>query len=112
MTTQIVEAMEKELAPRGSIVVLEAEHFCMSMRGVKKEGMTTVTSAVRGVFSDDAAYSRRSPAVHPSTKVYVALSPAVMGIVNVTPDSFFPASRTLATDEAIARGTRILRARR
>jgi GTP cyclohydrolase IA len=56
MTTQIVEAMEKELAPRGSIVVLEAEHFCMSMRGVKKEGMTTVTSAVRGVFKDDAAY--------------------------------------------------------
>jgi GTP cyclohydrolase I len=56
MTTQIVEAMEKELSPRGSIVVLEAEHFCMSMRGVKKEGMTTVTSAVRGVFRDDAAY--------------------------------------------------------
>jgi GTP cyclohydrolase I len=56
MTTQIVESMEKELSPRGSIVVVEAEHFCMSMRGVKKEGMTTVTSAVRGVFRDDAAY--------------------------------------------------------
>ncbi|MGH3733588.1 MAG: GTP cyclohydrolase I FolE [Acidimicrobiales bacterium] len=54
MTTQIVEAMEAELRPRGSIVVIEAEHFCMSMRGVKKEGMTTVTSAVRGVFRDDA----------------------------------------------------------
>jgi GTP cyclohydrolase IA len=54
MTTQIVEAMEKELQPRGSIAVIEAEHFCMSMRGVKKEGMTTVTSAVRGVFRDDA----------------------------------------------------------
>jgi GTP cyclohydrolase I len=54
MTTEIVEAMEKELQPRGSIVVIEAEHFCMSMRGVKKEGMTTVTSAVRGVFRDDA----------------------------------------------------------
>jgi GTP cyclohydrolase IA len=54
MTTQIVEAMEKELQPRGSIVVIEAEHFCMSMRGVKKEGMTTVTSAVRGVFREDA----------------------------------------------------------
>jgi len=56
MTTQIVEAMERELTPRGSIVVIEAEHFCMSMRGVKKAGSTTVTSAVRGVFREDAAY--------------------------------------------------------
>ena len=56
MTTQIAETMEAELHPRGTIVVLEAEHFCMSMRGVKKEGMTTVTSAVRGVFKDDVAY--------------------------------------------------------
>jgi GTP cyclohydrolase I len=56
MTTQIVEAMERELAPTGSIVVIEAEHFCVSMRGVKKPGTTTVTSAVRGVFRDDAAY--------------------------------------------------------
>ena len=56
MTTQIVEAMERELTPRGSIVVLEAEHFCLSMRGVKKSGVTTVTSAVRGVFRDDPAY--------------------------------------------------------
>ena len=55
MTTQIVESMEKELHPRGCIVVLEAEHFCMAMRGVKKEGMTTVTSAVRGAFRDEAA---------------------------------------------------------
>ncbi len=56
MTTQIAEAMERVMQPRGSIVVLEAEHFCMSMRGVKKAGATTVTSAVRGVFRDDAAY--------------------------------------------------------
>ncbi len=56
MTTQIADAMERELRPRGSIVVVEAEHFCMSMRGVKKPGATTVTSAVRGVFRDDAAY--------------------------------------------------------
>jgi len=55
MTTQIVEALERELKPRGSLVVLEAEHFCMSMRGVKKEGVTTVTSAVRGAFRDDPA---------------------------------------------------------
>jgi GTP cyclohydrolase IA len=55
MTTQIVDAMERELSPRGSIVVIEAEHLCMSMRGVKKAGSTTVTSAVRGTFRDDAA---------------------------------------------------------
>ena len=54
MTTEIVEALQRELRPRGSIVVVEAEHFCMSMRGIKKEGMTTVTSAVRGAFRDDA----------------------------------------------------------
>ena len=42
MTTEIVEAMERELRPRGSIVVIEAEHFCMSMRGVKKPGTQTV----------------------------------------------------------------------
>jgi len=56
LTTQIVNALETELHPRGSIVVVEAEHFCMSMRGVKKAGTTTVTSAVRGVFKDDASY--------------------------------------------------------
>jgi GTP cyclohydrolase I len=56
MTTDIVEAMERELQPKGSIVVIEAEHFCMSMRGVKKSGSSTVTSAVRGVFRDDASY--------------------------------------------------------
>ncbi len=56
MTTQIVEAIEREMAPRGSLVVIEAEHFCMSMRGVKKSGVTTVTSAVRGVLHEDSGY--------------------------------------------------------
>jgi GTP cyclohydrolase I len=55
MTTQVVEAMERELHPRGSIVVLEAEHFCMSMRGVKKPGSLTITSAVRGLFKTNPA---------------------------------------------------------
>ncbi len=55
MTTEIVDAMERELRPRGSIVVIEAEHFCMTMRGVKKAGATTVTSAVRGSFRTDAS---------------------------------------------------------
>lgn len=55
MTTEIADALERELAPAGVLVVLEAEHFCMTMRGVKKPGATTVTSAVRGLFREDAA---------------------------------------------------------
>ncbi len=53
MTTQIADAMEAVLSPRGVLVVVQAEHLCMAMRGVRKPGTTTVTSAVRGVFRDD-----------------------------------------------------------
>jgi GTP cyclohydrolase IA len=53
MTTQIADTMEEVLAPRGVLVVVEAEHLCMSMRGVKKPGTLTITSAVRGLFRDD-----------------------------------------------------------
>jgi GTP cyclohydrolase IA len=55
MTTEIADAVEQALAPRGVLVVVEAEHLCMSMRGVKKSGTSTVTSAVRGLFRNDAA---------------------------------------------------------
>jgi GTP cyclohydrolase I len=55
MTTQIADAIEAALDPRGVLVVVEAEHLCMSMRGVKKPGTLTVTSAVRGLFRKDAA---------------------------------------------------------
>jgi GTP cyclohydrolase IA len=55
MTTEIADAIERELQPRGSMVVIEAEHFCMTMRGIKKPGATTVTSAVRGQFHLDSA---------------------------------------------------------
>ncbi|HLI36801.1 MAG TPA: GTP cyclohydrolase I FolE [Streptosporangiaceae bacterium] len=54
MTTQIADAIESVLEPRGVIVVVEAEHLCMSMRGVRKPGARTVTSAVRGEFRDSA----------------------------------------------------------
>jgi GTP cyclohydrolase IA len=54
LTTEIAEVLERVLHPRGVFVVLEAEHLCMSMRGVKKPGSVTVTSAVRGVFKTDA----------------------------------------------------------
>ncbi len=55
MTTEIADAVEDALAPRGVLVVVEAEHLCMSMRGVKKSGTSTVTSAVRGLFRSDVA---------------------------------------------------------
>ena len=55
LTTQIADAMEEGLAPRGVLVVIEAEHLCMTMRGVKKPGAQTVTSAVRGVFRDNTS---------------------------------------------------------
>jgi GTP cyclohydrolase I len=55
MTTQVADAVERVLGPRGVLVVIEAEHLCMSMRGVRKPGTTTVTSAVRGLFRTDAA---------------------------------------------------------
>jgi GTP cyclohydrolase IA len=52
LTAQIADAMEERLEPRGALVVIEAEHLCMSMRGVRKPGAITVTSAVRGSFRD------------------------------------------------------------
>jgi len=55
LTTEVADAIESALAPRGVLVVVEAEHLCMSMRGVKKPGTLTVTSAVRGLFRRDPA---------------------------------------------------------
>jgi GTP cyclohydrolase IA len=55
LTSQIADALVERLAPRGALVVVEAEHLCMSMRGVRKPGSITVTSAVRGAFRDKAA---------------------------------------------------------
>nr|WP_269327880.1 GTP cyclohydrolase I FolE [Kineosporia mesophila] len=54
LTTQIADALVEHLKPRGVIVVLECEHLCMSMRGVRKPGSRTVTSAVRGQLRDPA----------------------------------------------------------
>lgn len=53
LTTQIADWLQRELAPRGVGVVLEAEHMCMSLRGVQKHGATTVTSALHGLVRDD-----------------------------------------------------------
>jgi GTP cyclohydrolase I len=53
LTSQVADAVMKRLQPHGVIVVIEAEHLCMAMRGVRKPGSRTMTSAVRGIFKDD-----------------------------------------------------------
>jgi GTP cyclohydrolase I len=55
LTAQVADALMRKLDPRGAIVVIEAEHLCMSMRGVRKPGAVTTTSAVRGQFKSDNA---------------------------------------------------------
>lgn len=55
LTAQIADAIMRKLDPRGVIVVIEAEHLCMAMRGVRKPGVVTTTSAVRGQFKTDKA---------------------------------------------------------
>ncbi len=55
LTAQIADALHQNLGSRGSIVVIEADHSCMTMRGVQKPGSITVTSAVRGIYEDDEA---------------------------------------------------------
>jgi GTP cyclohydrolase IA len=61
LTSQIADAIMERLEPRGAIVVIEAEHLCMSMRGIRKPGARTVTSAVRGMFQSQP--STRSEAM-------------------------------------------------
>jgi GTP cyclohydrolase IA len=54
LTSQVADAVMRRLEPQGVVVVVEAEHLCMAMRGVRKPGSTTVTSAVRGIFKSDS----------------------------------------------------------
>lgn len=58
LTTQIADTIESVLAPRGVAVIVEAEHMCMTMRGVKKPGTKTTTSAMRGVFRENDNHAR------------------------------------------------------
>lgn len=54
LTTDLAEVLMKRLRPKGVLVIVEAEHLCMSMRGVKKPGIMTITSAVRGIFRENS----------------------------------------------------------
>ncbi len=53
LTTEIADIIMEKLMPRGVMVIIEAEHLCLSMRGVKKPGISTITSAVRGIFREN-----------------------------------------------------------
>lgn len=53
LTSQVADAVMRRLQPKGVIVVVEAEHLCMAMRGIRKPGSRTITSAVRGIFKSD-----------------------------------------------------------
>lgn len=58
MTSQIASSIDETLAPRGVAVLIEAEHMCMAMRGIKKQGSTTLTTAYTGAFKDSAEQTR------------------------------------------------------
>lgn len=69
LTTQVVEALMTILEARGAVVVIEAEHLCMTMRGVRKAGARTVTSAVRGTMLTDRATRAEAMAlIHGTTR--------------------------------------------
>ena len=59
LTAQIADAVMKELEPQGGMVLVEAEHMCMTLRGVKKPGSRTVTTAVRGIFNEEPYLQNR-----------------------------------------------------
>lgn len=63
LTSQVADTLMEQLNPQGVIVVMEAEHLCMSMRGVKKPGAKTTTSAVRGIFKSSASATTRAEAL-------------------------------------------------
>ena len=59
LTGQIADALMESMQPKGALVMIEAEHMCMTMRGIKKPGSRTVTLAKRGVFETDSALEER-----------------------------------------------------
>ena len=63
LTSQVADTLVEQLNPQGVIVIMEAEHLCMSMRGVKKPGSKTTTSAVRGIFESSERAATRAEAL-------------------------------------------------
>ena len=109
LTSQVADAVMRRLEPRGVIVVVEAEHLCMAMRGIRKPGARTMTSAVRGIFKSRPAHPGRGdepdpragrpmPSGLPSRPTALV----VMGVLNVTPDSFSDGGRYADLDDAVA----------
>ena len=120
LTTQVADALMEILEARGVIVVIEAEHLCMTMRGVRKAGARTITSAVRGIMHNAGHPRRGDGADHTASRMspwttVVAPGcrrcprPLVMGVVNVTPDSFSDGGLWDTTEAAIAHGRELLR---
>jgi len=68
LTTQIADVINEILQPRGVMIIIEAEHLCMSMRGIKKPGATTVTSVVRGLFRENPATRAEAISLIENTK--------------------------------------------
>jgi GTP cyclohydrolase I len=64
MTTQIADALMERLQPRGVVVVVECEHLCMAMRGIRRPGTRTITSAVRGQLLDPASRAEAMSLIH------------------------------------------------
>ena len=59
MTTQIVQSIDQALAPRGAAVMIEAAHMCMSMRGINKSNVSTITTQFTGEFKQDPVWQAR-----------------------------------------------------
>ena len=115
LTGQVADALVRKLEPRGVIVVIDAEHLCMGMRGIRKPGSRTTTSAVRGMLQSLADVAGRGALADPDRVSGVAARPAPPrlprpgplrgdGVLNVTPDSFSDGGRFLDRDHAVAHG--------
>src|SRR5699024_10246773 len=107
------DAIVEHLDPQGVIVVVEAEHLCMTMRGVRKPGASTITSAVRGQLRESASRAEAMSLIL-GRRVPVTDRPAmreqtkIMGVLNVTPDSFSDGGRYFDHDRAIAHGLELI----